>query len=498
MSVPASKLLTGLAALLCGALVPLGFAPFGWYPLTLLGVAALAALLYAARPRDALLIGWLFGIGQFGVGVSWVYISIYLYGHASLWLSVAVMLLLVAFLALFPALMAWALARAPLMPAGRFLVVMFPAAWTLTEWLRSWLLTGFPWLNLGYSQVDGQLLGFAPLLGVYGISWLVALSGGLLVWALRAPSRARLFAAAALVLIWLGGLALNQLHWTEAAGDKLRATLVQGNIPQELKWQAEQQRTTLERYVALTRQHLDSDVVVWPETAVPAFYDQVAADFLEPLGVELQQHGVSLLTGIPVLDRSRWDYFNAVISLDQPQRFYYKVHLVPFGEYLPLRDWLAEVLDFLPVPEADFSAGDPQQPLLNAAGYPVGSSICYEIAFGEQLIAALPEAAFLVNVSNDAWFGDSLAPHQHLEMARMRARETERYLLRATNTGISAIIDADGRLLVQSKQARTETISADLQPRSGATPYARVGNWPVVIACSLVLLAGVGARRNRA
>jgi len=273
---------------------------------------------------------------------------------------------------------------------------------------------------------------------------------------------------------------------------------VQGNIPQELKWQPEQQGATLERYVALTRQHLDSDLVVWPETAVPAFYDQVEADFLEPLGMELQQYGVSLLTGIPVLDRSRWEYFNAVISLDQPQRFYYKVHLVPFGEYLPLRDWLAEVLDFLPVPEADFSAGDPQQPLLTAAGYPVGASICYEIAFGEQLIGALPEAAFLVNVSNDAWFGDSLAPHQHLEMARMRARETERYLLRATNTGISAIIDADGRLLVQSRQARTEAISADLEPRKGATPYVRYGNWPVVIACSLVLLAGVGAGRRAA
>jgi len=498
MSFASNRLLTRLAALLCGALVPLGFAPFGWYPLTLLAITALAALLVDARPRDALLLGWLFGIGQFGVGVSWVYISIYLYGQASLWLSIFVMLLLVAFLALFPALMAWALGCAAVKPAGRFVVLIFPAAWTLTEWLRSWLFTGFPWLNLGYSQMDGPLLGFAPLLGVYGVSWLVVLSAGLLLWAWRTRGRGRLVAGSALVVIWLGGFALNQLHWTEVTGDKLRATLVQGNIPQELKWQPEQQDATLERYVALTRQHLDSDVVLWPETAVPAFYDQVEADFLKPLGVELQQYGVSLLTGIPVLERSRWAYFNAVISLDQPRRFYYKVHLVPFGEYLPLRDWLADVLNFLPVPQADFSAGNLQQPLLTAAGYPVGSSICYEIAFGEQLIRALPEAAFLVNVSNDAWFGDSLAPHQHLEMARMRARETERYVLRATNTGISAIIDADGRLLVQSKQARTETISADLQPRGGATPYVRWGNWPVVIACSLVLLAGLGVRRRAA
>jgi apolipoprotein N-acyltransferase len=323
---------------------------------------------------------------------------------------------------------------------------------------------------------------------VYGISWVVALSAGLLVWAWRTRGVARLFAAVALAAIWLAGFALDRVHWTEPAGERLKATLVQGNIPQELKWQPEQQHATLERYEALTRQHLDSDVVVWPETAVPAFYDQVEMDFLKPLGAELQNYGVSLLTGIPVLERSRWAYFNSVISLDQPQRFYYKVHLVPFGEYLPLRAWLAGVLDFLPVPQADFSAGDPQQPLLTAAGYPVGSSICYEIAFGEQLIGALPEAAFLVNVSNDAWFGDSLAPHQHLEMARMRARETERYLLRATNTGISAIIDADGKLLVRSKQARTETISADIEARRGATPYVRWGNWPVVVLAMAVPL----------
>ena len=209
---------------------------------------------------------------------------------------------------------------------------------------------------------------------------------------------------------------------------------------------------------------------------------------INPLREELGQRNVSLVTGVPVLDRSHWNYYNSVISLDQPGRFYYKVHLVPFGEYLPLRDWLAGVLGFLPVPQADFSAGELQQPLLEAAGYPIGTSICYEIAFGEQLINALPDAALLVNVSNDAWFGDSLAPHQHLEMARMRARETERYLLRATNTGISAIIDADGALVARSQQFETQTISGEVQPGMGATPYVRWGNWPVLIVCLFMLL----------
>jgi apolipoprotein N-acyltransferase len=365
---------------------------------------------------------------------------------------------------------------------------MFPAAWVLSEWLRSWLFTGFPWLNLGYSQVESPLLGFAPLIGAYGVGWITALSAGLLAWAATAGLNARVAAVTALAIIWSAGFGLNQLLWTEPGGAPITASLVQGNVPQELKWRPEQQRATLERYLALTREHLDSDLVVWPETAIPAFHDEVETDFLEPLRNELRQHDVSLVTGIPVLDRSSWSYYNAIISLEQPDQFYYKVHLVPFGEYLPLRDWLAQVLSFLPVPEADFSAGSARQPLLQAAGYPIGSSICYEIIFGEQLITALPQAAFLVNVSNDAWFGDSLAPHQHLEMARMRARETERYVLRATNTGISAIIDARGQELVRSRQFQAETISGEVEPRSGATPYVRWGNWPILLICPAILL----------
>jgi apolipoprotein N-acyltransferase len=487
-----------LAAFLCGVLVPAGFAPFGWYPLPVIALAGLAALLYGADPRRALWLGWLFGLGEFGAGVSWVHISIHEYGNASLPLSVVTMLLLVMYLALFPAVMGWVLARIRCGSRACYLLAAFPAAWSLSEWLRSWLFTGFPWLNIGYSQIDSALAGFAPLLGVYGIGLLVAFSAGLLVLIVLAPSRTRLAAVIILPLLWLAGWRLDALRWTQPAGDAFTATLVQGNIPQALKWQPEQQRGTLERYVALTRKHLDSDLVVWPETAVPAFYDQVNDSFLEPLRKEMQAEGVSLVTGIPVLDRDRWQYYNAIISLEEPGAYYYKVHLVPFGEYLPLRHWLAGALSFLPVPEADFNAGDIHQPLLRAAGYPVGASICYEVAFGEQLIHALPQAAYLINVSNDAWFGDSLAPHQHEEMARMRARETERYLLRATNTGISAIIDDGGRIVARSPQFEVATVTHAVQPRSGATPYVRWGNWPVVILSGwLLAFAGwLGVRRR--
>jgi len=497
MSIASRNLWKGLAMLLCGGIVPLGFAPFGWYPLAIIALGVLAYTLFHSPPRRAFVYGWLFGLGQFGVGVSWVHISIHLYGNAGLPLSIAVMLLLVAFLAMYPAVMAWGMAKTRVDSPAVFFLLLFPAAWVLAEWVRSWLLTGFPWINLGYSQVDSPLLGFAPLFGVYGVSWVAALSAGLLAWSAGSASRSRLQAAAGFALIWLAGLGLNHLSWTDPLAKPLKATLVQGNIPQSLKWRPEQQDATLERYVAMTRQHLDSDLVVWPETAVPAFYDQVKTGFLLPLQQELQQHNVSLVTGIPVLDRTRWSYFNAIISLDHLEQFYYKVHLVPFGEYLPLRGLLAGVLSFLPVPEADFTSGGTEQPLLSAAGYPLGASICYEIAFGEQLIGALPQAAFLINVSNDAWFDDSLAPHQHLEMARMRARETERYLLRATNTGISAIIDAGGMVIAHSKQFETESISAEITPRAGATPYVRWGNWPVVVACLLAVFYAGRLHRNR-
>lgn len=497
MSVPSRTVVTGLAALSCGALVPLGFAPWSFYPLPVLTLALLIALLRGTEDlRRAFLLGWLFGLGQFTVGISWVHISIHHYGNAGLALSLASMFLLAMYLALFPALMAWIMARCGRARPGWYALAVFPGAWVLTEWLRSWLFTGFPWLNLGYSQIDSPLAAYAPLAGVYGVSLVTATTAGALFLLVRASGSARRGALLVLAAVSAAAIGLEAVHWTQPAGEPIRATLIQGNIAQELKWKPELQRATLERYIEMTREHLDSDLVVWPETAVPAFYDEVDEAFLEPLRQQLAADGLSLVTGIPVLERDQWNYYNAVISLNQPGAFYYKVHLVPFGEYLPLRDWLASLLSFLPIPQADFSAGTLQQSLLRAAGYPVGASICYEIAFGEELIHALPEAALLINVSNDAWFGDSLAPHQHQEMARMRARETGRYILRATNTGISAIIDYRGRIVEQSPQFVAAAVSANVVPRHGATPYVRSGNWPVVILSLMLLLSACATIRR--
>ena len=489
-----------LAALLLGAAVPFAYAPFG-YALLAIIAPALFLLLSAGRPpRNAFALGYAFGFGMFGVGVNWVYISIHYYGHSPLPAAIAVMLLLVAFLALFPALLALLAARVRCSEAHRWLL-LWPAGWILSEWVRSWIFTGFPWLALGYSQIDSPLAGYAPVMGVYGISGLAILSAGLFVWALRARRQARWLGPLVLMILWFGGDRLSLIAWTQATGAPLHVSLIQGNIPQEDKWEPAQQVATLERYVALTRSEWQgepkADLVIWPETAIPAFQHQVQEDFILPLQDEARAAGSDLLTGVPVLDQEAWEYYNAVISLGSTPGVYFKHHLVPFGEYLPLRRWFGALLQVMPLPVADFSAGALEQPPLQAAGHPVGVSICYEIVFGEEIISKLPAAAFLVNVSNDAWFGDSLAPHQHLEMARMRARETGRYLLRATNTGISAILGPDGRVIERGPQFETVVVRGVIEPYAGATPYVRFGNLPaMIVALTALLLVWLRADRH--
>lgn len=480
-------------ALAAGALMPLAFAPFGWFPLALFAPAVLFALWQTASPRQAFWQGYLFGFGMFGFGVYWVYISIHVYGHSPLPLAVGVMLLFVAFLALFPALAGYLATRA-LQPLGAArLVWAMPAVWVALELIRGWFLTGFPWLSVGYSQIDSLLAWWAPVAGSYGVSFMTVLGAALLTLLLSAGAKTRWLGGLGLGVLFAASFLLGRVDWTTPLGDELRVSIVQGNIDQALKWVPAERDSTLETYLSLSRREWqDPDwkpaLILWPETAIPAFYHEVAETFLPALEREAQQAGVSLVAGIPVLERSDWQYYNALMSLGDNRAFYYKQHLVPFGEYLPLRSLLGTLLQVMPLPVADFSAGRPDQALLRAAGYPMGSSICYEVIFGNAIAAALPEAAWLVNVSNDGWFGDSPAPHQHLEMARMRALETGRYLLRATNTGISAIIDPDGQVRARSPQFETAVVRGTIRPYAGATPYVRFGDYPVILLVAGILL----------
>ena len=480
-----------LLAFVAGALTVLGFAPFGF---GILPVFALALLFFLWRnPARAGLNAWsgyAFGLGLMGFGVFWIRISIAQFGGVPLALAVVITLVFILFMASYYALAGWLSERLRGESDVVWLVLVLPGVWVLMEWLRGWLFTGFPWLALGYSQIDLPLAGYGPITGVFGISLVLALSAGLLnLWP-------RLPAVLCLLALWAGGLGLQQLAWTEPAGEPIRVSLLQGNIPQEQKWQRAMRVPSINRYLEMTGSVPDSRIVVWPETAVPAFDSEVESTLLVPLHEQLRAQQRDVLLGI-VAGRDDADYYNAMMSLGVSGRdHYHKRHLVPFGEFLPFDEWTRPVLDFLHIPMSDFSPGGDGKPLVTLAGYPAGIDICYEDAYGNEIIRALPEAALLINASNDAWFGDSLAPHQHLEIARMRALETGRFLLRATNTGISAIIDELGRLRASSPQFEQAILSGDIVPMRGSTPFVFWGNLAVLVLVGLMLVFGVWQRQR--
>ncbi len=488
----------GWLSLLAGGLLPLAFAPFDFFPAAVLAPALLYVLWLDAPRKRALQRGYLFGLGMFGVGVNWVFVSMYEYGGVGLLLSLFLTSLLIAFLALFPAILGYLLAR--LFQGATMewrLGAIFPAGWVLFEWIRGWFLTGFPWLNLGYSQLASPLGGLAPVAGVYGVSLAVALSAGWLALILVTKNRRRrVMWGVALLALWIVCAILHTVSWTQPTGKPLRVTLLQGDIPQDIKWQWDVREPTVELYAKLTRQHWDSQLIVWPESALPELYGE-AKDFLDGMGKEARAHHTDLLIGVLYEDPATGRYYNSMVSVGSARKFYHKHHLVPFTEYLPLKNLLGGIVDFMQVPMSDFSAGPAHQSPLAVAGQQAGISICYEDAFGEEVIRELPKATLLVNVSNDAWFGHSIAPQQHLQIASMRAAETGRPLLRATNTGVSAIVDPKGRIRQVAPQFEVAALSGEVQPMRGATPYVRVGNSLVVIIIALLLvIPGILLRRR--
>ena len=485
-----------LLALLAGALVPLAFAPLSIFPLAILAPAVLFLMWFDVSPRRALWRGLLFGVGQFGVGVSWVYVAIHDFGHSGVLLAVFLTILFCSVLIFFPMALGYVAARFLRGPQWLRLTLAFPAGWTLAEWLRGWVLTGFPWLNLGYSQIDAPLRGFAPVAGVYGVTLAVAVSAGLIALLVVSVRRTQVIAASVFGVLWLSGWGLARIEWTQVSAPPLRVSMIQGNIPQDTKWRPELVQHTLDLYAKLTREHWDSRLILWPEAAVTAFHHEVADDYLAGLAREARAHGTDIVLGIPVLDRATRRYYNSLVSLGATPGFYHKRHLVPFGDFVPFAEFLRGLIRFFDLPMSGFSPGPQRQPLLTAAGQKLAAAICYEDVFGEEMIQSLPEASLLVNATNNAWYGDSFAPHQHLEMSRLRALETGRYMLRVTTNGVSAIINERGRIVQRSPQFATHVLSGEAVPRSGATPYILFGNWPVVSLLGVILLVAIRAGRR--
>jgi len=482
----------GVASLLLGALLTLAFAPFEWRLLALLSPALLLWLWLPLSPKQAAWSGWLFGVGLFGSGISWVYHSLHLFGAAVAPLAAFLTLLFALFLALFFALLGYLFARFPVSSDAKALRLLLvgPALWVLLEVFRGWFLTGFPWLLLGYAHLDTPLAGYAPLFGVLSLSWLSIVSGVLLLLfcsaAWQRASQPALLSGAILLLLWGGGALLQRVDWSQPVGEPITVALLQGNVSQEKKFRG-QMRSSIIRYMEMSRQQSEADLIVWPETAVPLYFRNAEA-LLQPLVEELKAQNQDLLLGTFLYDEPNRRYYNSVLSLVQPDQNYHKQHLVPFGEYMPLRFLLDFLSRFIVIPMSDLASGSDQQPALAVAGHFAGVSICYESAYGAVVANALPQADFLVNVSNDAWFGDSLAPEQHLEIVRMRALELSRPLVRATNTGISAFVDHKGNLLQRGPKFVQWSMSAELQPREGRNGYMIWGDWLVILTAWLLLL----------
>jgi apolipoprotein N-acyltransferase len=485
---------------LAGALSVLGFAPFGFYPIPVVALAVLFVFWTdAATPAVAARSGFAFGLGLFGAGVGWIYVSLHDFGDMTIWLSVFVTLIFTSFLALFPAIAGYVQARATF--ANRQLVM--PVVWVLIEMLRGKIFSGFPWLTLGYAQSDSPLSGYAPVIGVYGVSLVAVICSGLLASLWKKPSVRNIFL---IVMLWGAGSLLREIDWTTPDGAPFTVSLIQGNIGQDVKFSDTELYHTLAIYNHLLSRN-PAKLIVLPETALPLLRDDIPLNLLDDWREQARHNNGDILTGVFEADKAG-DY-NSVIALGMSEKpkmaeklpgksvdaknsfiteHYRKHHLVMFGEFIPFREvfgWL--INQVLHIPMGDLARGEQMQAPMKVAGQRIAVNICYEDVFGEEIIRALPSATLLVNVTNDAWFGNSYAAAQHNQMSQFRAMETGRMMLRATNTGVTSIIGVKGHVLQALTQHEAAVLRGMAQGYAGTTPYVRWGNGMVLFLMALIL-----------
>jgi apolipoprotein N-acyltransferase len=486
-----------MIALLAGALLTLSFAPFNAYPLAIVSPAVLLGEWLYVTKRRAFYRGFLYGLGLFGTGVYWVYISIHTFGEAPVWLSVFITVGFVAILALFPAFTGYFLNR--YFPVNNFnkTVLAFPTYWILLEWARSWLFSGFPWLSLGYSQMNSWLRGWATILSVYGVSLGLLLTSSLLVtcifWYKEQQFKPIMKSLFFIIAMWvLGGLILL-VNWSHPYGTPLTVSLVQGNIPQSIKWSPEAVQPTLDRYHSLTNNHWDSNIIIWPEGAIPVPLP-AASGIIDKLNQEAVDHHATLITGIPSRAGLSHDYYNTVVTLGKEQTVYIKFRLVPFGEFTPFSRYLKPLLSHLNIPMSDFIPGPVKPAQLRAANINISAFICYEIAFPEQVNRRV-DSGFLLTVSDDAWFGHSIAQAQHLQMAQMRSLELAKPQFFVGNDGLTAFINQKGLVTDIAPPFEPYVLTAKVRPYMGATPWQLFGMDPLLFGITIMLILAV--YRNR-
>lgn len=487
-------------ALLLGAILTLAFAPYDIFPLAIVIPAGLLTLWLNTTPRHAFWLGFLFGCGFFGSGVYWVYISIHVIGEVPFLLAITITAIFIAALALFPATVGYLLNRYFSCLNTTKILFAFPAIWVVSEWIRSFILTGFPWLILGYSQTNSPLKGIAPLLGVYGVSLAVLMSSALItLTALRFKQKnypAGYKSLFALGVMWLISSLCTFIPWTQPEDKPIPVALVQGDIPQAIKWSPEHVKLSFDRYLSLTEPLWSKNqLIIWPEAAIPVPL-QNARDFIDELDEKAIQNSSHLILGIPI-QAGKNSYYNAIVALGEDKKVYIKRRLVPFGEYTPFSQFFAQAFNFMDIPMSDMVPGRLAQPPFIIGGIKILPTICYEIAFPDLVRTYDASIGFLLTVTNDAWFGKSNAQAQHLQMAAMRALEFGRPVLFVSNDGITAMLSPDGKIATQAPPYTPFVLKASIQPAYGLTPWMRNGSDPVLFI--LICLLGTAIRfRNKA
>ncbi len=479
-------------ALIAGAILPLAFSPFGIYAVAFISPALLCYLWIKSTPKQALLCGLLFGIGFFGVGFSWISISIHNFGNVSLWLTWIATLGLACFLSLFIAIPGYLFQRyGGTKPLALQCLCLFPAVWLLSEYLRSTLLTGLPWLLLGYSQTDSFLRGLSPLIGTYGISLVVTLIAGSFVLCLTSKTlKNRLIAIGILLILIIPASLLHDITWSKSTGKSIKVSLIQGNFEQFLKWDSHLLQTILQTYLQLSMQHRDSRIIVWPEAAIP-FYPSQLPSYMDQIKTLASDSNTLFLLGAPTTSKNKKRFFNSLLMVGASSAQYDKHFLVPFGEYTPFESWLEPLFNSFSVPMSDFSKGAKQQGILHDQELKIAPFICYEIIYPNYVIKHSMDSQLLVVINDDGWFGRSIALAQHLQMAQMAALQTNRFVLFCSNTGITAIIDPLGKIIKSGPIDQRLVVTGPITPQQGNTPLMVIGFLPTAVITVLLLLLGL-------
>ncbi|OBT12879.1 apolipoprotein N-acyltransferase [Vibrio sp. UCD-FRSSP16_10] len=488
------RLMRPLAAAFVGASTTLSFAPYDIWPMAFVSPLLLLLLLNGQTCRSAAVIGYAWGLGLFATGISWVHVSIDTFGGMPKIASILLMTLLVGYLAIYTALFAALFSRLKAHNSWFGALLVTPALWLISEWLRGWVFTGFPWLLLGYTQIDSPLAGLAPIAGVDFISMLVVSIASAIAFIILRQQWKQLWIPVALFCV--SGLT-HYLTWvTPDNSRKQTVALIQGNVQQETKWLPSHRWPTLMMYMDHTRENWDADIIIWPEAAIPAFEGEVNS-FMINLDKAARQNNSAVITGV-LTQQNHTTYYNSVTSVGvtpsgeyhyETQPRYYKHHLLPFGEFVPFEDLLRPLAPFFNLPMSSFNRGDYIQDNVVANGMHMVVALCYEIIFGQQLRDNVTDDTdYILTLSNDAWFGHSNGPLQHMAIARMRALEFGMPVIRATNNGVTAVTDYQGKITAELPQFKEDVLKTTVVPTNGKTPYVQFGGLPLKILVAVIMM----------